>query len=383
MSSNLASPISPLYRSQCFTSENDKCSLNVKSHSNICFGDFVTNKKALLKKKVQRSLNENFHGQNEEENYNFKGNKIIRNVMSPNKIDANFKRTDNYCVESKSEIMGLNKVHSQVLAEGSTNVIPTTVSSLSKTTIVKRKHEIIPELQFVTRQEKLDMIIKIYSFLIENSFVRNLTSELHFVVSLLLEKMYNNEDVVSNEKKINFMLLKSIHNRVYFACGVLQNLLGLLKMLDKATLRLLCENKRLQKFATPKFIKKLTSLYDEKTETAIETGVDLQCSVYFTCDTDNRDNFPNIISFHTFRKQRDLFYELLRIWENNHTNTKWSFVIALGGRIKALLNMTTEPANFVHFARLFKAQLLMNTCVKNVIFILICYYNLLLRLILG
>ncbi len=37
-------------------------------------------------------------------------------------------------------------------------------------------------------------------------------------------------------------------------------------------------------------------------------------NVGFHSDTDGRENFPSDRTFQDFRKQRDLFYELLRKW---------------------------------------------------------------------
>ena len=84
----------------------------------------------------------------------------------------------------------------------------------------------------------------------------------------------------------------------------------------------------------------------------------------FQIDTDNRENFSSAISFHTFKKQRDAFYDILRIWEENHLVPGWVFQIALGGKIRSMLAMHNDCTNYYHIARLFKSQLLIS-CMQN------------------
>ncbi|KYN15903.1 Codanin-1, partial [Trachymyrmex cornetzi] len=89
-----------------------------------------------------------------------------------------------------------------------------------------------------------------------------------------------------------------------------------------------------------------------------------EINVSFQIDTDNRENFSSAISFHTFKKQRDAFYDILRIWEENHLVPGWVFQIALGGKIRSMLAMHNDCTNYYHIARLFKSQLLIS-CIQN------------------
>ncbi|XP_043668252.1 codanin-1 [Vespula pensylvanica] len=89
-----------------------------------------------------------------------------------------------------------------------------------------------------------------------------------------------------------------------------------------------------------------------------------EVSVCFQIDTDNRENFPSGLAFHTFRKQRDTFYEILRIWEQNHLVPGWAFQVALGGKIRTMLTLHSDATNYSHFARLFKSQLLIS-CIQK------------------
>lgn len=89
-----------------------------------------------------------------------------------------------------------------------------------------------------------------------------------------------------------------------------------------------------------------------------------EANVCFQIDTDNRENFSSGLAFHAFRKQRDAFYDILRIWEENHLVPGWVFQIALGGRIRSMLTMHNDSTNYYHIARLFKSQLLIS-CIQK------------------
>ncbi|KOC68849.1 Codanin-1 [Habropoda laboriosa] len=89
-----------------------------------------------------------------------------------------------------------------------------------------------------------------------------------------------------------------------------------------------------------------------------------ELNVCFQTDTDNRENFPSACAFHTFKNQRDTFYEIFRIWEENHSVPGWTFEIALGSKIRTMLTLHNDAINYYHFARLFKSQLLIS-CIQN------------------
>ncbi|OAD58757.1 Codanin-1 [Eufriesea mexicana] len=87
-------------------------------------------------------------------------------------------------------------------------------------------------------------------------------------------------------------------------------------------------------------------------------------NVCFQIDTDNRENFPSITAFQTFKDQRDRFYEIFRIWEKDHSVDGWTFQIALGSKVRTMLTLHNDATNYYHFARLFKSQLLIS-CIQN------------------
>lgn len=88
-------------------------------------------------------------------------------------------------------------------------------------------------------------------------------------------------------------------------------------------------------------------------------------NVSFQYETDNRENFTSDNSFHSFRKQRDLFYNILAVWEANHLSSGWVFSVGLGSKIRTLLSTSSDPINFLHLAKLFRNQLIISCCGEN------------------
>ncbi|KAK4877815.1 hypothetical protein RN001_010321 [Aquatica leii] len=298
--------VSPLYRPKKSTP---------KTPPSICLGDFLTRKDT--KKKVQRNLNENAF------------NNCVRRINPTNvsqRVSTNLKTDKNSFSFDKDNDDLVNLVDEGL-------------------------HVISANIDSVTFRERLNILACVYSFLLDNLVV-NITSEVYFVITMLLCK-----NSTLNSKHI----LNSIHNKVYFAVCVLSKLHEFLKILDKFTMRLLIENNRFEQFAETKLLNKVKHMLETKVEMCLRSD-DVQASVYFMCDTDNRSNFPSDSSFRNFRKQRDLFYEILQVWESQHLVHGWSFDAMLGNRIRVLVNMHWEPCNFMHLAKLFKAQLITSVC---------------------
>ncbi|KAL3271000.1 hypothetical protein HHI36_021501 [Cryptolaemus montrouzieri] len=126
----------------------------------------------------------------------------------------------------------------------------------------------------------------------------------------------------------------------------------------------MCENERLKLFS-PTLVKILSRFSDAKTERTLNCyETNGKHNICFVLDTDNRSNFPSDVSFQSFKKQRDLFYEILKIWEEDHMVAGWSFEYNLGRKIRTLLNYHQDPINFMRMSRLFMDQLL-STSGKN------------------
>ncbi|XP_046742766.1 uncharacterized protein LOC124409280 isoform X2 [Diprion similis] len=162
---------------------------------------------------------------------------------------------------------------------------------------------------------------------------------------------------------------QTIHNCIYFSTSFLNTQRVLLSLLDRTTLKLLCENNRIATFS-PGLQEYLSQCYRGKLNESSQlkqhfnTFSTTEANVSFQIDTDNRENFPSLVGFQSFRKQRDLFYDVMRIWETHHLAPGWVFSIALAGKIRTLLSLHNDAANYCHFARLFKSQLLLS-CIGN------------------
>lgn len=59
-----------------------------------------------------------------------------------------------------------------------------------------------------------------------------------------------------------------------------------------------------------------------------------------------------------FSCSRDGFYELIREWEASRMNPDYKMAEMFGQRVRAIVNVRTDLANMIHFARLFQSQLI-------------------------
>jgi codanin-1 len=255
--------------------------------------------------------------------------------------------------------------------------------AVSPTKVVSYVNEFsVAEPGLVSCSEQLQVVADVYSRLISSNLVLNIMAELCFVVGLLVVHIpagcrtdemllspaecsdnifYHLDHGVWNAK--TYAVFSTVHNCVYFAILVLNKQRQILECFDKITLKMLVDNRYISTFIPDlyDFISGLVTMDIAKTRKCVSLVASIQNNVSFQSDTDNRHNFPTDQAFHVFRKQRDGFYEILRAWEADHMLPDWSFATALGPRIRTLLSLHSEPANFVHFARLFRSQLL-GTC---------------------
>ncbi|KAL4239001.1 Codanin-1 C-terminus [Mactra antiquata] len=214
-------------------------------------------------------------------------------------------------------------------------------------------------LSDVTCQDKLDILVVLYSKCLDCNLLPNVIVELYFLIQLLTAHGGNVEDTfMYGEDVIEENYLSTVHNTVYFAISVLEQQKRLLRMLDKSTLYLMYENQRVTAFSSD-LQKYLEDCY-ERAESMKGPAFPRSPigSVSFQADTDNRKNFPNDRSFHLFKRQRDGFYELIREWEASRMNSNYNMAEMFGERVRALVNIKTELANLIHFSRLFQSQLI-------------------------
>lgn len=344
------SPISPLYR--------QNASFSARKSPALCLGDFVVS--------------------------GGRGRKKSRRINPTclNERKANFGKCENSFdfgrqVEELPPVEGARAFLAEECMRIVTRGVPQKPIA-NKSFCLERKdtEAVVADLNLVTQRGSLDLAVGIYSAILRNNLALNLTSELYFLVCLLYRKHINKttDETIDgitilneNDSALAEILTKppafttifqTIHNVIYFAVKTIEAIADTFKIFDKHTLKLLAEHKQLVTFA-PRLAAKLAAFHHQKPESPPEifddaTGV----NVCFISDTDNRENFPNDQAFGAFRKQRDLFYEILRIWEKNHLTSDWSFSMALGGKIRALLALHHEGVNYMHLARLFKNQLL-------------------------
>uniref|UniRef100_A0A8C5UA03 Codanin-1 C-terminal domain-containing protein n=1 Tax=Malurus cyaneus samueli TaxID=2593467 RepID=A0A8C5UA03_9PASS len=217
----------------------------------------------------------------------------------------------------------------------------------------------------VSCKKQLECLAQLYSSCIAENLVPNIFLELFFVLQLLTSKGTSTAEDGDSDPEINEsnrdisgrQHFQSVHNCVYFAVCVLDYQYEIISHLEKGMLKLLAENERIASFS-PTLHKRLREAYENSTA---KVSLLLPCSVQsvsFQPETDNRSNFPSDRAFHIFKKQRDIFYELLREWEDNHEKTGWDFERVLGSKIRAMMAHLSATFNHSRFARLFQKQLI-------------------------
>ncbi|XP_017661865.1 PREDICTED: codanin-1 [Lepidothrix coronata] len=217
----------------------------------------------------------------------------------------------------------------------------------------------------VSCKKQLECLAQLYSSCIAENLVPNIFLELFFVLQLLTSKGTSTAEDGDSDLEINESSrevsggqhFQSVHNCVYFAVRVLDYQYEIISHLEKGILKLLAENERIASFS-PTLHKRLRQAYESS---AAKVSLLLPCSVQsvsFQPETDNRSNFPSDRAFHIFKKQRDIFYELLREWEDNHEKSGWDFERVLGNKIRAMMAHLSATCNHSHFARLFQKQLI-------------------------
>ncbi|XP_048831312.1 codanin-1 isoform X2 [Brienomyrus brachyistius] len=220
--------------------------------------------------------------------------------------------------------------------------------------------QVTPDPSKVTFIPELDLLAQLYCVCISENLVPNVFLELFFLLQLLTSRTQpvaeKEEEGLQVTDVLESHYLGSLHNCVYFAVKVLENQFELVCHLDKGTLRLLAENERLGSFS-PSLRERLTQAQETSTAKVAPTLPPFMQSVSFQPATDNRSNFSSDKAFHTFKKQRDVFYELLREWEDNHQEPGWEFERVLGRKVREMVSQMSVAGNHPHFARLFQKQL--------------------------
>lgn len=229
----------------------------------------------------------------------------------------------------------------------------------------------------VERKEILTVMAKIYSFLLDMNMVPNILSEYSYLFSLLNTEHEPIDPFTSQNQSQNKLptdeasnLLKNLHNCIFFTVHVLNCQKLNLALLDIMTLRVLIDNEKIQQLATElhdhvRLAIQRKSELDTSNKMSSNSGNNISKVVFFQQETDNRDNFPSDREFGAFKKQRDMFYQILRTWELKHLDQDYDFRKVLGVKIRTLITSMEHPINMAHLARLFTAQLIISCNFDN------------------
>ncbi|XP_023474861.1 codanin-1 isoform X2 [Equus caballus] len=215
----------------------------------------------------------------------------------------------------------------------------------------------------VSSHRRLELVALIYSSCLAENLVPNLFLELFFILQLLTARRMvavKDSDLEPSPGALDSLespLFQSVHDCVFFAVQVLEHQFQVLSCLDKGTLKLLAENERLLCFS-PALQGRLQAAYESSVAKVSLAMPPSAQAVSFQPETDNRANFSSDRAFHTFKKQRDVFYEVLREWEDHHEQPGWDFEKGLGSRIRAMMGQLSAACSHSHFVRLFQKQLL-------------------------
>ncbi|CAF4887856.1 unnamed protein product [Pieris macdunnoughi] len=275
-----------------------------------------------------------------EENIAFKPKLQSKDTSKNFDAERNILRQDRHKLMEKFNILN-------------TNVAPKVTPQIKILQKEKKSHKFIDaDVNKVCFTEKIDDLVLIYDALLKNNLILSVNTEIYYLITILLSKQ-EEDDFRKVDKSIQ-NIMKTIHNSTCFSVKSLWNLRLVLEIiLDKNALKTLGENKKIRSFF-PDLAKFLLNAYGLKCEMESQRKMILENRisngiVCFNLDTDNADNFPSLLSFQNFKKQRDMFYEILRWYQDTQNNSRSSLRV----RIKSLLSCGPSAANHAHLAKLF------------------------------
>ncbi|XP_021966993.1 codanin-1 [Folsomia candida] len=255
--------------------------------------------------------------------------------------------------------------------------------------------EITPEIA-----SNIDKVASEYSSLLDKNVSQNIIEE----ISLLLQLIVSTRPLTSTELEYTNIASKiggdltTVAQQIFFVIKVLTlQLSSSLVSIDPEVVQLLVDK---YPHRIPKSFRKNFQAWCEiqRDKGRKEMQVELsrkpsefhQC-VTFRSETDGRSNFPSQGNFHSFCKQRDLFYLIKTLWEerkgtttipggrdqssfdktNSFSRSRPSKIMGsstnreigdpLHQNIKALFSINSTWVNLSHFAALFSAQYTMDS----------------------
>lgn len=173
------------------------------------------------------------------------------------------------------------------------------------------------DLTKVTNQRMIVRIADIFTILLDLNLSINILTEISYLVNLIntevdpfAREILDTEDQVSHTN-----ILKNLNNCIYFALSTLSRLKHLLIMLDVKTINILMKNDRIVMNDTEltKFLKGIFQYKSNLSSKLIEgNNVPGYSYVFYQQENDSKGNFPSEREFGCFKKQRDMFYAILK-----------------------------------------------------------------------
>ncbi|CAG0897524.1 unnamed protein product [Darwinula stevensoni] len=237
----------------------------------------------------------------------------------------------------------------------------------SKNILEKQQERVVPEslpgsvaccvLDQPKETSTLDRLALFYCHVLRNHHIPNVFQDIHLMFSVLVSSQthrYHDDSSIP----CTFMLYE---DAVYFCITCLLKLPEYLRLLDKGVLEFLANSFKnfLDKDASlilSHLNKGLGNHTDERVRSSLESSTGL---VGFDAEIDIRGNFLTDESFHAFKKQRDVFFDVLTTWQKCHIDSRWDFRVGLSRKIQNLHSLSKDVVNWNHLARLLVDQVLL------------------------
>uniref|UniRef100_A0A914XEQ6 Codanin-1 C-terminal domain-containing protein n=1 Tax=Plectus sambesii TaxID=2011161 RepID=A0A914XEQ6_9BILA len=210
--------------------------------------------------------------------------------------------------------------------------------------------EIDPSFELVTRRSELDTAAQTFVQFLEMECT-GIFRELQFVVALLC--VHSSSE--ARDENAEPLLLDTVHNCVYLACTVLQELEWLVLGLDDRFVEELASNDRLNKFAT-RFCDTLRSAQPQRKSNAENFTLDSLSQPVIL----KRDEFPDQTSFHAFKRQRDIYHEIKRDYDETHFEKDVAYFEVFGNRVRGLIKSGSHMLNYALLSQLFISEIVKN-----------------------
>lgn len=229
----------------------------------------------------------------------------------------------------------------------------------------------------VVMKDVLIVMAKLYSFQLDMNLIPNILSEFSYLFNLINSERDPFEHQVESDSpgksivETASSLLQNLHNCIFFTVHILNCQKQNLALLDAMTLRVLIDNERIYQLANELYehlrliVQQKVQLESLEANKISRTNGNVRNIVFYQQETDNRDNFPSDRECLAFKKQRDLFYSILRSWELKHLDPAYDFRKDLAMKIRSLVTLMEHPINMAHLARLFTAQLIISCTFDN------------------